>query len=173
MVEVFLMFGNPFSRGSCKKNLDQVFCKKYVHKKNFNDLVSISLDRFREESMEMKNSLKVIGFKGMEGTLKLDKSDNFNNSNNKSNVTNLVNRSDNNIIKIDINNLYGDDSIASLAKLQKIERSEEIEPYYIEKKPKSNRLELRLRINHHNSNKNIKIEVNTSNDIDNNNEYTY
>ncbi len=163
MVEVFLMFGNPFSRGSCIKNLNQVFCKKYIQKKNFNEL--ISLDRYREEPIDMKNSLKVIAFKGMEGTLKVDKSNKLN----KSNLTNLVNRTDNNMIKIDINNLYGDDSIASLAKLQKEERSDNFEDFYDEKKSKSNRLELRVRINNSQKNNNIQIQLDTGN----NNDYSY
>ena len=47
--EIFALYGNPFSRGSCKKNFNQKIMKKHFKKINFEEIIKNEMSRKNEE----------------------------------------------------------------------------------------------------------------------------
>lgn len=102
MGEIFVVYGNPFSRKNCLKNIRQVLCVKYVKRVNFTSLKSM---RRNEKSTgmnlapNMKDSFYFLGKncskRHNEREREVDKNESFNlNKNNCSQsntVTNLTN----------------------------------------------------------------------------------
>ena len=47
--EIFALYGNPFSRGSCKKNFNQKIMKKHIKRINFEEIIKNEMSRKNEE----------------------------------------------------------------------------------------------------------------------------
>ena len=49
LTEIFALYGNPFSRGSCKKNFNQKIMKKHIKRINFEEIIKNEMNRKNEE----------------------------------------------------------------------------------------------------------------------------
>lgn len=77
--EIFALYGNPFSRGSCKKNFNQKIIKKHIKKINFEEKIRNEINRKNEEG---NSNLNLLDKNEKENGLILLKSM-FNENNNK------------------------------------------------------------------------------------------
>ncbi len=80
--EIFALYGNPFSRGSCKKNFNQKIIKKHIKKINFDEIIKNEINRKNEEE-EGNSNLNLMDKNEYEIRLILLKNI-FNENNNKS-----------------------------------------------------------------------------------------
>ena len=39
--EIFALYGNPFSRGTCKKNVKEKLIRKYLKRINFEEIIKL------------------------------------------------------------------------------------------------------------------------------------
>ena len=79
--EIFALYGNPFSRGSCKKNFKQKIIKKHVKKIIFEELIK---NEFKQKDEEGNSNLNLLDKSEYENRLILLKNV-FNENNNKNN----------------------------------------------------------------------------------------
>jgi len=79
--EIFALYGNPFSRGSCKKNLNQKIMKKHIKKINFEEIIKNEINQKNELGNSNLNVLDKNEYEN--GRLMLLKNI-FNENNNKS-----------------------------------------------------------------------------------------
>lgn len=138
-------------------------------------MIAFKITNSKESFMDNISPIKIISFKHNNLDIADRSRERFSHKLSKSNLINTnFNKTDNNIVKIDINNLYVDESINSLQKLQMIrnEANKNEGQFNEDKQSKNNRLELRLHINSNNKrSNNIKIELNTSNNYRHNDSY--
>jgi hypothetical protein len=144
MGEIFLMYGNPFSRRSYKKNCYLIFCVKYYPRIIFQKFHSIRLEYHNEFELKDLNKnysnekLRIIPFeKERKKSLKNE---------NEWNAINFVNKTENNI-KPEIYNV--DESETSFARLGKNELEKSCVSVYeanlqTEKKSKTSRMKFNL-----------------------------
>ena len=79
--EIFALYGNPFSRGSCKKNFNQKIMKKHIKKINFEEIIKNEINQKNELGNSNLNVLDKNEYEN--GRLMLLKNI-FNENNNKS-----------------------------------------------------------------------------------------
>jgi len=79
--EIFALYGNPFSRGSCKKNFNQKIMKKHIKKINFEEIIKNEINQKNELGNSNLNLLDKNEYEN--GRLMLLKNI-FNENNNKS-----------------------------------------------------------------------------------------
>lgn len=79
LTEIFALYGNPFSRGSCKKNFNQKIMKKHIKRINFEEIIKNEINRNEEGN----SNLNLIDKNEYENGLILLKNI-FNENNNKS-----------------------------------------------------------------------------------------
>ena len=93
--EIFALYGNPFSRGSCKKNFNQKIMKKHIKKINFEEIIKNEINQKNELGNSNLNVLDKNEYEN--GRLMLLKNI-FNENNNKSkSITRIENLNQKNI----------------------------------------------------------------------------
>ena len=105
LTEIFALYGNPFSRGSCKKNFNQKIMKKHIKRINFEEIIKNEMSRKNEEGNSNLNLMDKNG--NDNGLILLKNILNENNNKNKSIIRienfNLKNISYKNSSKIRLN----------------------------------------------------------------------
>ena len=95
MKDVFILFGNPFSRKNCKKNCYLTLCKRYHKRIDFN--TKIDLKNIPEQNYN--NSKSFISVNQLNNS-NLNLNNRSNNSNNKIINNDNINRNNNNNFNI-------------------------------------------------------------------------
>ena len=95
--EIFALYGNPFSRGSCKKNVKEKILKKYMKKINFEEIIKNNEIKKQKSNIEDNSQLNILN-KNENGLMILRKNITFHNSNIKCfiKIDHLFSRNENN-----------------------------------------------------------------------------
>ena len=80
--EIFALYGNPFSRGTCKKNVKAKIFKKYLKKINFEQIIKNEV--IKSKSIEEGNSKLNLLTKNDNGLMLLKNTFTLHNNKNKS-----------------------------------------------------------------------------------------
>ena len=79
--EIFALYGNPFSRGTCKKNIKEKLIRKYLKKINFEEIIKNDIQQ--KTNIESNSKLLLLN-KNENGLMLLKNTVTLQNNNNKS-----------------------------------------------------------------------------------------
>lgn len=79
--EIFALYGNPFSRGTCKKNIKEKLIRKYLKKINFEEIIKNDIQQ--KINIESNSKLLLLN-KNENGLMLLKNTVTLQNNNNKS-----------------------------------------------------------------------------------------
>ena len=79
--EIFALYGNPFSRGTCKKNVKEKLIRKYLKRINFEEIIKKDI---QQKANSEGNSKLLLLNKNENGLMLLKNTFTLHNNNNKS-----------------------------------------------------------------------------------------
>ena len=79
--EIFALYGNPFSRGTCKKNVKEKLIRKYLKRINFEEIIKKDI---QQKANNEGNSKLLLLNKNENGLMLLKNTFTLHNNNNKS-----------------------------------------------------------------------------------------